>query len=239
MDFGTTNTNMYTNKREQTFVFLLVAVGIFSVTYGILFLIDFVPEEPKAATEQDDELVLANGTTTQEDANDASREGDDPSSEKVDTPTDPLPTKIIFDKFDREVSVLNPQSRDVAALDEALLSGVVRHPDSANFENEGTMFLFGHSSYLPHVINKNYQAFNGIQELTWGDKVRVQSADTEYVYRVDRVYQVRASEAEVAIERGTPKLTLATCNSFGSKDDRYIVEAVLIEEHPLDGEQRS
>jgi sortase (surface protein transpeptidase) len=38
-----------------------------------------------------------------------------------------------------------------------------------------------------------------------------------------------ASEAVVGPTPGKAKLTLATCNSFGSKDDRFIVEASLID----------
>ena len=141
---------------------------------------------------------------------------------------DPFPVSITFDSLDKTIAVLNPESRSVAALDTALLSGVVRHPDSADFERTGTIFLLGHSSYLPNVINKNFQAFNGIQKLGWGDVIRLRSGDTEYVYHVDRTYEVKASDAEVEIEAGVAKLTLATCNSFGSKDDRFVVEATLV-----------
>ncbi|MEZ4200359.1 MAG: hypothetical protein R3B69_02060 [Candidatus Paceibacterota bacterium] len=40
---------------------------------------------------------------------------------------------------------------------------------------------------------KNFQAFNGLQELTWGDEIRVTSGDTAYVYQVDRVYKASAT----------------------------------------------
>lgn len=147
---------------------------------------------------------------------------------------DPLPLKIIFDDLEgRTVTVNNPTSRSIADLDEALLSGVVRHPDSADFQNVGNILILGHSSYLPNVFNKSFQAFNGIQQLTWGDKIRVQSADTEYVYQVDKVFKAPASEVVVDQSWGEAKLTLATCNSFGSKDDRFIVEATLVSSKPL------
>ena len=216
---------LFTRKRERRTIFFLVTVGIFTVTYGVLFLIDFLPEEPK----NNDRSVSQEVVTKEEPLSDVVA---DTVVEQI--IVDPKPVKVIFETLDREVNILNPEITTVATLDEALLSGVVRHPDSADFENEGTMFLFGHSSYLPNVFNKNFQAFNDVQNLEWGDKIRVQSSDTEYVYRVDRVYQVKASEAEVAIERGEAKLTLATCNSFGSKDDRYIVEATLVNKYPLE-----
>ncbi len=151
---------------------------------------------------------------------------------------DIYPTRIVFDSLDgRTVSVENPTSRDIAILDTALLKGVVRHPDSGDFERIGTIVLFGHSSYLPNVMNKNFQAFNGIQKLAWGDIIRLESESREYVYRVDRVYEASASDAsaEVKVEAGKRKLTLVTCDSFGSKSDRFIVEASLIEESDLKG----
>ncbi len=203
-------------KLEERLVFFLVFVGVLTLTYGFLFVIDFLPEKSTGVYED----VYAEEVKSEI------------LEEEIETalPVDPYPTRIIFDTLDeREVPVLNPNSRSVEALDTALLSGVVRHPDSADFERVGTIFLFGHSSYLPNVINKNFQAFNGIQKLTWGDTIRLQSSDTEYVYRVDRVYEVSADDAEVKIVSGEAKLTLVTCDSFGSQSDRFIVEASLIE----------
>lgn len=209
----------YASTLEKRVTFFFVAVGVIALTYGFLYLIDFLPEKPETTS---DASSIMNATTTDE------------SIEDADTAvTHPLPVKIIFDSLDREVAVLNPESTDVTALDTALLSGVVRHPESADFENTGTMFLLGHSSHLPVVHNKNFQAFNDIEKLGWGDTVRVQSADTEYVYRVDKVYQAKASDAEVPLQFTMPRLTLVTCNSFGTKEDRYIVEAYLIETRPL------
>jgi LPXTG-site transpeptidase (sortase) family protein len=69
--------------------------------------------------------------------------------------------------------------------------------------------------------------------MTWGDKIRLQSEDTEYIYRVEKVYQTKASEAVVPATPGKARLTLATCDSFKTKDDRFVVEAVLIDTKPL------
>ena len=55
----------------------------------------------------------------------------------------PLPSlfsdksSIISIQLDKEISVLNPESRSVEDLDNALLSGVVRHPDSADLSQNG------------------------------------------------------------------------------------------------------
>ena len=90
------------------------------------------------------------------------------------------------------------------------------------------MFILGHSSYLPTVHNRNFQALNGIQNLKWGDTIKLRSKDTEYTYKVEKTYKVKASGFTVPVAGKGKTLTLATCNSFGSTDDRYIVEATLV-----------
>lgn len=206
----------FTSKLEERVTFFLVCVGVVALTYAVLFLVDFLPEKPGTEAAQQREA-----TSTEEVAQEAR------------VVANPLPVTIIFDSLNREVPVLNPESDSVEALDAALLSGVIRHPDSADFKNEGTIFLLGHSSYLPNVRNKNFQAFNGIQKLEWGDTIRLRSKDTEYVYRVERVYEAKASNAEVPLQFEEPTLVLATCNSFGTKDDRFIVESKLVETRPV------
>lgn len=246
---------LFTSAFEQRVVFFLVFMGVLSLTYGFLFVIDFLPETPKDTSVMPALMTATTTPTTPTTSVPLKTPGETTSPSTLSTPSapsshdqliaspshtssiDPYPNEIIFDTLDhKSVKVLNPNSRSITALDNALLSGVVRHPDSASFVNTGTIFLLGHSSYLPVVHNKNFQAFNGIQKLAWGDTVRLRSTDTEYVYRVDRVYQAKAEDSEVKIVTGTPKLTLATCNSFGAKDDRFVVEATLVEQHSLKSE---
>ncbi len=196
--------------------FLGVFFVVVLITYGTLVVVDFIPEAPETEEQVESEIEeTKESVITEPDTDDAT------------------PDRIIFDTLDKEVAVLNPTNTSVAALDAALLNGVVRHPDSADLFEEGTVFLFGHSSYLPNVINKNFQAFNGINKLEWGDKIRVQSSDYEYVYRVDRVYEVKASTASVSIATDGHRLTLVTCNTFGAKEDRYVVEATLVDSYAL------
>lgn len=231
----------YASKREQRLVFFFVTVGIVALTYGVFYVVDFLPEAKTEVTEEpvrtEEEQVTLSET---EEVTLNGEESTKPENETRPTTAvvsegAALPVAIILDALDdKKVRVLNPESSTVEALDAALLSGVVRHPDSADFAQKGTIFLLGHSSYLPNVMNKNFQAFNGIQKLKWGDTIRLQSADTEYVYTVDRVYEAKASNAEVPMQYDVAKLVLATCNTFASKDDRFVVEATLVDSYPLE-----
>jgi len=145
----------------------------------------------------------------------------------------PLPFTMIIDSLNRTLPINNPTSRSIADLDAALLTGVVRHPDSATMAQDGTVFILGHSSYLPLVKNKMFQAFNGIEKLVWGDTIRIKTSDREYVYQVDKVYKANANTLSVPIANTAARLTIATCDSFGSESDRFIVEAVLLSSEPL------
>ena len=205
---------------------------VFFLSYGFLFWVDFLPEpvinQKEEVLEKVDQMAAVIETNQIAEMGTSSLVVVPPIEEAV------YPDTIIIDSLDgRSVTVLNPNSRAISDLDAALLYGVVRHPDSATLEQTGTVFLLGHSSYLPTVMNKNFKAFNGIQNLRFGDTIRLQSKDKEYVYRIDRVYRANANDVTVPIAGSVRRLVLATCNSFGVADDRYIVEAEFMEAKTL------
>jgi LPXTG-site transpeptidase (sortase) family protein len=238
---------MFTNQLfEQIWKNKLAFFGtfflVFTLSYIVLMALDFLPEPRSENSEAIAEETLELETVSDSDAvsemeaNEevesvaAASEDEEPVAvADMEESIAVLPTSIYIEKLDKTVTVLNPTSRSIADLDNALLAGVVRHPDSATFGQTGTMFILGHSSYLPNVFNKNFQAFNGIQDLAWGDSIEVSSSDRTYLYRVEKVYRAKLNEVTVPIAGNSNKLTLATCNSFGSVDDRYIVEAKQVE----------
>jgi LPXTG-site transpeptidase (sortase) family protein len=231
---------------KKKFVFLGVFFLIFTLSYTFLLVIDFLPE-PKTEevvrdnTKKQKEIEVSPSqeressvdiTKSSEPIPEASVNFEQNSTIDV-SDSSVLPVRIYIEKLDKTVQVLNPKSRTIVDLDKALLDGVVRHPDSANLVQDGNVFVLGHSSYLPNVFNKNFQAFNGIQDLEWGDTIEVYSEDAVYVYRVEKAYRARAAEVNVPIAGDSKRLTLATCNSFGTVDDRYIVEAKQISTEKL------
>lgn len=143
-----------------------------------------------------------------------------------------VPVRIVIDAIGVDASIENPASANVATLDNALLSGVVHYPGSGNLDSTTNMFLFGHSSGLPVIHNQNFKVFNRLSELESGNLIRVQSANAEHVYRVTRVRLTTESEAYVEFNTGRKQLTLSTCNSFGDKSERWVVEADFIGSYP-------
>ena len=211
-------TPIMTHKGE----FLLWVFILMAAMYGVLSATNFIPNERPLSyvVEESNESVIDESTVNEVIPRVATN---------VALAGDATPNQIIIDKFKKTLTVNNPTTSDIATLDNSLLTGVARYPSSATMNDDGTMLIFGHSSHLAVVKNMNFRAFNDIEDLLWGDTIRVRSDDYEYVYRVDRVYQLKATADSIPMEQGIKKLVLVTCNTFGAKEDRYIVEASFVD----------
>lgn len=135
------------------------------------------------------------------------------------------PERIVIERIGVSSPIMNPEATDVHVLDAELKRGVVRYPGSAYANEEGNMFLFGHSTGLKNVRNKAFEAFNKLGTLMVGDIVKVYAKDRIYEYSVVSVALARAAEARVEFSTGRKMLTLVTCNTFGKKEDRFVVTA--------------
>lgn len=138
------------------------------------------------------------------------------------------PVRLVIGKVGINAAIVNPTSRNVGDLDQALQSGVVRYPGTGRLGENSTMFLFGHSSFLPVVYNKAYQSLNYLYKLEKGDLINVESRRSVYLYRVVSVVKENAADAKVDLSRRDRHLVIATCDSFGKKSDRYIVDAEYV-----------
>ncbi|PCI90114.1 hypothetical protein COB18_01595 [Candidatus Kaiserbacteria bacterium] len=141
-----------------------------------------------------------------------------------------FPDRLIVKSLGIDLPVSNPQTRNIEALDAELKSAAVRYPDSATLgEQGGNVLLFGHSSRLPIVRNPLYKAFNDIEKLENGDIIEVVSGGDVYSYSVSNVYQASAaSNDRIALSVPGHRITLLTCDSFGKRTDRWVVEAEFI-----------
>jgi LPXTG-site transpeptidase (sortase) family protein len=123
--------------------------------------------------------------------------------------------------------IANPNTTNVATLDEYLKKGAVRYPGSGTI-GLGNMFIFAHSTGIKVVNNQAYKAFNGLKDLTTGDIIKVYGESKIYQYKVTSVRLVDSNEALVTFDTTGSRLTLSTCNTFGAKTERYVVEADFI-----------
>lgn len=143
------------------------------------------------------------------------------------------PERIVIEKIGVSSPVMNPDTTDIATLDAELKKGVVRYPGSGFLNEESNMFLFGHSTGLKNIQNKAYEAFNHLDKLNVGDRIKVYAKDSVYEYRVTSISLAKAEEALVTFSTGKKMLTLSTCNTFGKKEDRFVATAEFVRQSSL------
>jgi sortase (surface protein transpeptidase) len=141
-----------------------------------------------------------------------------------------LPTKIVIPAAGVNATISNPSTLNVDDLDSYLSYGAARYPTSATLGEQGNMILFGHSSYLPIVNNKAYKTFDGIQNLAKGALITVYGNEGHtYTYAVTSVTkQNETTGFGIPLTTTGETLTISTCNSFATKQDRFIVTAQLV-----------
>ena len=222
--------------RAHRGAFACAFLATFLGTFFVLFRLDFLPE-PK-------DVARAHVATTAPEVSVSGVfvEGNTFTEERVvrnvvhavremETGT-MLPVALTIPSLRMESVVVNPASADIAALDAALLQGVVRHPGSAKLGEDGNVVIFGHSSYLPVVHNPLFKAFNGVQKLSPGATITLSSSDTVFEYQVVKVTRADARADAIPLNVSGKRLTLITCDSFRSEDDRFIVEADFVKSYP-------
>ncbi len=139
------------------------------------------------------------------------------------------PTRIVIRSQGIDLQILNPHGTTIKELDDALLSGAVRYPLSAQLNQNGNIFIFGHSSHLPIVKNQMFRAFNKLSSLKEGDTIELHGGGEVHTYRVNVVRKTDASDETIDLSASQgKKLTLSTCDSFGAKTSRYVVEAEFV-----------
>lgn len=195
---------------SRTGAFLVTFVLLLVITIGFLSAVDALPEGSKVA--KSSSIPVAPDQTTA----------------MVESPI-----RVVSPSVDLDVTISNPVSTNVEVLDHALLSGAVRYPTSAKLGVNGTVLLFGHSSYLPVIHNQAYKAFTGIQNLKAGEVVSVYSEAREYRYKVVSVRVADATEDVIELPTTNKRLVLVTCDSFTKKTNRFVVTAELVGTYSL------
>lgn len=145
-----------------------------------------------------------------------------------------LPERIVIPAIGLDLPIQNPESTNIAALDELLKEGPARYVESAALGEAGTMIVFAHSSNLPVVRNAMYKAFNKIPELEAGDTITLKADGKSYLYSVQRVTKVNAEDTQINMSPslGT-RLVLVTCDTLTSKSSRFLLEAEFIGAYDL------
>lgn len=177
---------------------------ILTITFSILYLFDLVPVELRTII------------------------GRDMVKEYKGNRVGELPLSIKIPLIGVDAQIYNPATTSIDVLNKYLLEGAVRYPGSGLLSGDGNIFIFGHSTGFKLVNNQAYKTFNGLQNLKQGDKISVYSNKYEYIYKVLSVKLVSADKALIEFNTKNEMLTLSTCDNFGAKSDRYVVESMFV-----------
>ncbi|MBU1046156.1 sortase [Patescibacteria group bacterium] len=142
------------------------------------------------------------------------------------------PLRIKISKIGVNTLVNNPTKNDLDTLNESLNLGAVRYPNSGLLGENKNVFIFGHSTSL-ETEKDYYKTFNGLDTLSKGDEIIVESLNNSYVYKVTSIKETNTADGAIRIDSETQKLTLSTCNTLGAKEDRHVIEADFVKITPL------
>lgn len=203
---------------SHPWISLAVFMGVFFLLSVFMVLIDVYPEPKLAITDTD---TVEQKVVTVAALDQAVRT----PQASARTTNAYEPTRLVIPAIGVDTQVVNPVAKDIASLDAALLTGAARYPGTARINEEGTILIFGHQSYLPVVRNPAFKALNDVQKLSVGDTITVFAGDVAAEYRVRSVELTTTDTGSIPLETQGQTLMLVTCNSLGAKEERYIVKA--------------
>jgi len=221
------------NNREEFYkdisYYSVILVAIFAITFLGLYMLGWVPKSFRG----EEEIKLGDpiydsfsdeywtgGYTSDFDV-------DSNSGSNVGTRT--KPDRVVIDKIGVNTIVSQPETQDVTVLDQYLTKGSVYYPGSGTIE-QGNIFIFAHSTSFQVVKNQAYKAFNDLNKLEKGDLITIEADGSKYLYKVYNVKLLNEDDALITFDNNDRKLTLSTCNTFGAKQERWVVEAEFYQE---------
>ncbi len=121
---------------------------------------------------------------------------------------------------------------DKSEYQDKLQKGVAQARGFADFGEEGTIFLFSHSSLPPWEMTRANTSFLRLGELKPGDQIIVYKFDRKYTYEVTLKNEVSPDSVQTVLENAdTSQLILQTCTPVGSDLRRLLVYATEIPEN--------
>jgi LPXTG-site transpeptidase (sortase) family protein len=215
---------------NQYVYFGIVTFAIFTIMYIFAYFLGFAP---KSFYEGNNVPVLSLNDQIKKGLNIELEDGfylEDEEyiqNENTNTPTIlTSPDRISISKIGIDVAIQKPQSQIVSVLDQALNLGPVYYPGSGHIE-KGNVLVFGHSTNWQIVQNQAYKTFNNLNKMSNGDEIVLTADNKRFIYKVEKVYRSDENNTEIFFNTSKRTLTLATCDSFGKKQDRWVVEAVF------------
>lgn len=129
-----------------------------------------------------------------------------------------------------KINVLSKVVENVDPFNEAvyrkeLEKGIAQAKGTSLPDENGTMYLFAHSSDLPWRITKYNVAFFRLAELKKGDVLTIGRRGSIYKYQVTDKKTVWPSDVSFLLESKNKQLILQTCAPIGTSLQRLLVFA--------------
>ena len=216
--------NQVNQAKTPKLVFFCASVVMFFLTLSAAESVGFVPCQidntcPSSTIASSDDSVALSSLP---------QLGVTDDSSTVDAPTGILPTRIKIASVNIDLPIQNPATTDVDALDALLNKGPAHYAPSADLAQNGNVIIFAHSSHLPIVTNKMFQAFNQIPNVEPGASIEIDGSDGQaYLYSVDSVVKATTDDGtqiDLSPSQGE-KLTLVTCDTLTGTSARFILTA--------------
>jgi LPXTG-site transpeptidase (sortase) family protein len=202
--------NLIKNYKNKI-IFVGMILIIFTITYTTLLITGLTPKQFQAdITGQNIFQVV----------------GTDYQTKMIDIDTNLIPQSISIPKIKVNSLIHIPPAVDINTLDLALQKGAVYYPGSGTLQS-GNMFLFGHSTNWQVVNNQAYKTFNDLEKLVPGDEIFLSVNGKTYVYKIVTVNRASENDTIIDFKKGSRMITISTCDTFGRKQDRWVVEGVF------------
>jgi len=144
-------------------------------------------------------------------------------------PTGPLvagPNSIEISKINVEAPILwNVDPFNEKEYREALTHGVAQAKGTSFPAQDGTMYIFAHSSDFPWRITRYNVVFFRLGELVKGDKIVVSKDGRHYLYKVRELKTVSPQDVYYLTREHRTQLILQTCTPVGTDWFRLLVFA--------------
>ncbi|HUO56043.1 MAG TPA: sortase [Candidatus Paceibacterota bacterium] len=223
----TSNSSIKQSKKAPISVFFSAVILIFFCSLSAADSIGFVPyyiDGTDPGSQSGDSSVALSALPQLGVTNSA-------QATSAPTPAGIEPVRIEIPAANIDLPVQNPATTDVDALDNLLKNGPAHYINSADLGEAGNLIIFAHSSHLPIVVNKMFQAFNNIPNLNPGDTITITGSDgKEYLYSVVSVVKANVNDGttiDTSPSHGT-NLTLVTCDTLTGVSARFVLSATFI-----------
>jgi LPXTG-site transpeptidase (sortase) family protein len=221
-------------KKAPVGVFVATVIVVFFSTLSAADSIGFVPyyidgSAPASHVDVGEDLALSDLPQLGDEIVGADGKTAAQSAPKKDEST--YPVRIVISSLSINLPVQNPKTTDLDALDALLVNGPARYSKSAKLGADGNVIIFAHSSHLPIVHNKMYQAFNNIPNARNGDTVTLTGENgIDYIYEVDSVVRADTNDGDKVplMSPDGNKLILVTCDTLTGKSARFVLTASFV-----------